>query len=60
MVNKKSKKKIIDDLNFRMDHWKELILKNELPNPAVVSIIRSDISIFKASHRTFFKKRCFK
>ena len=56
MVNKKSKKKIIDDLNFRMDHWRELILKNELPNPAVVSIIKSDITIFKASHRTFFKK----
>lgn len=56
MVNKKTKKKIIDELNFRMKHWRELILKNELPNPAVVSIIRSDITLFKASHRNFFKK----
>lgn len=56
MATKKITKKMKDDLNSCLEHWKRLILENELPVPAVVSIMRSDLSQFKSLHRYFFKK----
>lgn len=49
-------KKTTEDLDSILKHWRNILIKNEFPTPATVSIIKSDIEQWKKRHVWIFRK----
>lgn len=49
-------KNAIKDLNDVLKHWRDLLIRNEFPIPAIISIINSDISQWKSRHNWIIRK----